>query len=309
MAAIHQVNHPGKELNISFRNRKKHKLDYYFCQGNITHGVRFWNRCFINGKPNSHKRKFIEINGKYVDSLQNSTEKVSLLRFWGEYEGHSEFELLSRLKNVPYWNNPIAVHRPFFFNQNINDQNTDPYIFGNNFYFAICKKASLDNLGNGDIILFGSEFGSKPNVKFYLDTLFVVNDEQESILDNTLYDIIYQESTLKRIGISDCTKGTLPVHTGIKFPDNSEYFSFFPCKQLTDENRSFGRPVIDTVSLGLKRPGARTGSKSRELLPSENIADIWKKIAKEVIKHGFVLGTHADQLKVLNQLPCLPIIF
>jgi hypothetical protein len=309
MAAIHQVNHPGQELNILYRTRNSHKFDYFFYSGNNTQGVRLWNRCFINGKANSHKRKFIEINGKYVDSLQNSTEKASLLRFWGEYEGHSEFELLSPLKNVSYWNNPKVVHRPFFCDQNINDQNTDPFVFDNNFYYAICKKASLNNLGNGDIILFGSEFGTEAKVKFYLDTLFVVKDEQKSILDNTLYDIIYEESTLKRIGISDCTKGTMPVHTGIKFPDNNEYFSFFPCKQLTNENRSFGRPVIDTVSLGLKKPGARTGSKSKELLPNENIADIWKNIAGYVIKQGFVLGTHADQLKVLNQLPCLPIIF
>lgn len=260
MASIHQVNHPGRELNISFKSRKRHSLDYYFYSSNNTNGIRLWNRRLINGKRNSHKRKFIEINGKFVHSLRNSSEKEAVLRFWGEYEGHTEFELLVKSTKEDYWNNPFAVHRPFFCNQNINDQNTDPFIFGDDFFYAICKKANLINLGAGDIILFGSEFGLNPKVKFYLDTLFVVKDSQPSTLDNTIYDIVYQESTLKRIGISNCTNGILPVHTGIKFSDNQKYYSYFPCKPVSNNN-VFGRPIIDTFRLGLKKPGARTGFK------------------------------------------------
>jgi len=297
MSSIHQVNHPGKEFEITSNPKKQCQQDFYFLNGSTIKGIRLWNR-------HKHMRKFIEINGKYIDSIQNSTEKASLLRFWGEYEGHSEFELLSPLKNVPYWNNPMAVHRPFFCNQNINNQNTDPYIFGSNFYYAICKKESLKDMDSGDIVLFGSEFGSKPNAIFFLDTLLVLMDSQPSILNNKMYDTIYQESTLKRIGISNCTNGTLPVHPGVKFSDNQQCFSFFPCIPVENKNSVFGRPEINTVKLGLKEPGARTGSKSKKLLPNENTSDIWKNIAEEVIKQGFVLGTHADQLTILKQLPC-----
>ena len=301
MASIHQVNHPGQELNITYKSHKEHSYDYYFFQNSTTKGIRLWNRCFINNKPNSHKRKFIEFKGEYVDSIQNPTEKQGLLRFWGEYEGHSEFELLTPLLNVPYWNNPIAVHRPFFCNQNVNDQNTDPFIFGDNFYYAICKKSNLKKICNGDIILFGSEFGQKGKVKFYLDTLFVVKDSQPSILSNN-YDLIYKESTLKRIGISNCTNGTLPIHIGSKFVHRCNIYSFFPAKVAVNNN-GFGRPIIDTEGLGLQKPGARTGSKSKQLATEESIVDIWNNIGEEVIKKGFVLGTHADQLTILNQLP------
>lgn len=302
MASIHQVNHPGRELNINFKTRIKHSQDYYYFSSSLSKGVRLWNRCVIDMKSNSHKRKFIEHEGKYIESLSSKFEGEGLLRFWGEYEGHSEFELIIALVNIPYWNNPCAIHKPFFCNQNINDQNTDPYIFGKNFFYAVCKKADLKNICNGDLIMFGSEFGSKGNVKFYLDTLFVVEQELPSILDSSIYDNIYQESTLKRIGLSNSTNGTLPIHLGKKYSSGCDIFSFFPAKKA--DNNSFGRPVIDTEKLSLQKPGARTGSKSRKLDHGEYCYDIWTQIADEVIKQGFVLGTHANQLPILNNLPC-----
>ncbi len=301
MASIHQVNHPGRELNINYKTRIKRSPDYYFYPDSSRKGVRLWNRGGNDLKPNGHKRKFIEHEGKYLESLSPKNEREGLLRFWGEYEGHSEFELLTQLPGIPYWNNPFAVHKPFFCYQNMNGQNTDPYIFGNNFYYAICKKANLKNICNGDLILFGSEFGPKGNVKFYLDTLFVVEKDQASILDDSLYDHIYQESTLKRLGFSNCTSGTLPIHIGKKYSSGCDIFSFFPAK-LAD-NHSFGRPVLDTEKIGLQKPGARTGSKSRRLSSGEYCEDIWNQIVDQTVEQGFVLGTHANQLPVLNDLP------
>jgi hypothetical protein len=300
MASIHQVNHPGQELNIIYNRQNKHSQDYYFFQGSFNRGVRLWNRGFINGKPNSHKRKFIEHSGKYVKCVDSTKEEEVLLRFWGEYEGHSEFELLKPILNLPYWNNPLAVHRPFFCAQNINDQNTDPFIFGDNFYYAVCKKTNLKNITNGDIILFGSEFGTKKYIYFFLDTLFVVENAQSSILSD-LYDEVYQESTLKRIGISNCTKGTLPIHVGKKFSIGGKIFSFFPAQIAS--NNVFGRPIIDVESLGLQKPGARTGAKSRELNENESIEGIWNSITDTILKQGYILGTHAESLKIFKQLP------
>ena len=189
--------------------------------------------------------------------------------------------------------------------ENINNQNTDPFLFGNNLYYAICKKANLKDLCSVDIVLFGSEFGGKLNAKFYLDTLFVIKNSQQSILDDNLYDLIYQESTLKRIGISNCTNGTMPIHTGVRFFDRNQCFSFFPCKSKEKTNNGFGRPIIDTFSLGLKKPGARTGSKSRLLTVHEDINVLWKNIAESVIEQGFSLGVKAESLTTLNQIPCL----
>ncbi|NLD49199.1 MAG: hypothetical protein GX660_18720 [Clostridiaceae bacterium] len=295
MASIHQANHPGQEMKISYRIRNKHLQDFYFYENPKNKGVRLWNRCNSKGKPQGHKRKFIEIKGSYIEDIVYPKEEKGLLRFWGEYEGHSEFELLQPLINEPYWNSPCAVHRPFFCKQNINDQNTDPYIFGNNLYYAICKKGKLINLEIGDLILFGSEFGSKDSAKFYLDTLFVIENEIPSII-NSSFDEIFIESTLKRIGLSNCTNGTMPIHIGKKFCCDNNIFSFFPAKVSNNEKSGFGRPVIDTVNLGLLKPGARTGAKSKRLENNENIFDIWKNIAQSVVNQGFVLGIHTENL-------------
>jgi hypothetical protein len=298
MASIHQVNHPGKELKISYRARNKHLQDYYFFQNSKNQGIRYWNRCAIG-----HKRKFIECEGRFVSDLNSSFELSGLLRFWGEYEGHSKFMLLPPLKDSAYWNSPYAVHQPFFCRENMNDQNTDPYIFGNNFYYAVCKKSELKNIKVNDIILFGSEFGKTGNVKFYLDTLFVIENEEDSITSNSFYDELYIESTLRNIGLNSTIKGKMPIHIGKKYQEkNSKIFSFFPAK--LSKNISFGRPVIDTVKLGLQKPGARTGAKSRVLVEGENIESIWNYIANEVLNQGFLLGTHANQLITLNNLPC-----
>jgi hypothetical protein len=306
MSSIHQVNHPGTELNISYRARNNHKKDYYFYNYSQSQGVRLWNRCIINGKNNSHKRKFMEVEGRYVDSIEDITlcEKSGKLRFWGEYEGHSEFELIPNSRRTEYWNEPYAVHKPFLCFEGINDQNTDPYVFGDTFYYAVCKKGDLKNIQIGDIILFGSEFGSNVSVKFYLDTLFVVSAEQPGILKNDLYSVNYQESTLKRLNYSNCSRSNLPIHLGMKYSPN-EIYSFFPTKLAI--HHSFGRPVIDTISLGLQAPGARTGSKSRRLGREENLNNLWNQIASSVLSQGFFLGTHANELQSYNQLPVKPL--
>ncbi len=301
MASIHQVNHPGTEIEINYRSRASRTDDYYFFPGSKNKGVRLWNRGATDPKPNQHYRKFIEHEGKYVDSISKGTEKSGLLRFWGEYEGHSEFELLNRIVNVSDCDNPYELHKPFFCYQRMKGQNTDPYVFGDNFYYAVCKKNKLKNISPGDLILFGSEFGPAQNVKFYLDTLFVVDREQPCELDNSIYDITYQESTLKRIGVTACSRGDLPIHMGKKFSSDNSPFSFFPAKLA--ENYSFGRPVIDAEKLGLRKPGARTGSKSKRLSSGEYCEDIWNQIADTVLKQGFVLGTHANPLPILNDLP------
>ena len=93
----------------------------------------------------------------------------------------------------------------------------------------------------------------------------------------------------------------MPVHIGKKYSSIGNIFSFFPAKSAN--NNAFGRPIIDTGKLGLQKPGARTGAKSRKLISSENINDFWEEIAKSVLNQGFVLGTHASQLITLSNLP------
>ncbi len=304
MPSIHQVNHPGREQNISYRVRDNHDDDYEFYKDSTTKGIRFWNRCKIKGKSNSHKRKFMEVEGKYIDSLHAKKEKSGSLRFWGEYEGHSQFELILIPKRTKYWNEPYAVHKPFFCDKDIMDQNTDPFVFGDTFYYSVCKKNKLKNLQPGDIVIFGSEFGKKNKVQFYLDTVFVVDSQNPTIESNKVKDKIFLESTINRLGNDDCSNGIRTIHIGQKFEGN-KIFSFFPAKP--NDGSYFGRPILNTVKLGFQAPGARTGSFSRELEKNESIEGIWEQIVKSVIDQNFVLGTHANQLVVHKNLPKSPL--
>ncbi len=305
MASIHQVNHPGSELKISYKSRQRHKADYYFLQNSSKKGVRLWNRSKINGKDNPHKRKFIEFNGNYISDLQNLQEKADVLRFWGEYEGFSEFELLNISSDIEYWNNPYAVHRPFFYYYN-GEQNTDPYVFGNEFYYAVCKKENLRDLQIGDLVLFGSEFGKRDSAKFHLDTLFIIKDEIK--IDLSKFDHIYVESTLKRLDTQGCCPKVKSVHRGLKFTDvknrSNPIFSFVPCKPANAGNISFGRPIIDTKKYGdlLRVPGAYTGYKSSKLV-NETVENLWNKIATDILNQGYYLGTHFENLNHFNVLP------
>jgi hypothetical protein len=304
MPSIHQVNHPGREQNISYKVRNNHTNDYKFYDDSTTQGIRYWNRMKVNGKNNSHKRKFMEVDGKYVEGLNSRKEKLGTLRFWGEYEGHSQFELIKIHKRTKYWNEPYAVHIPFFCDKNINDQNTDPFIFGDYFYYSVCKKKKLKNLQAGDIVIFGSEFGKKNRVQFYLDTVLVIDNHNPTIESNEIKDKIFLESTINRLGKEDCSNGFRTIHIGQKFEGN-EIFSFFPAKP--SNGTYFGRPILNTEKLKFQTPGARTGCFSRELKGNESIQSIWEQIVNSVIEQGFVLGTHANKLVVKKLLPESPI--
>ncbi|ALO17358.1 hypothetical protein L21SP5_03763 [Salinivirga cyanobacteriivorans] len=296
MASVHQVNHPGKEFPISFERRKQHADDYFFFNNSYSRGLRKWNR-----KPNPHYRKFMVHKGKYVSKADATIEIEALLNFWGEFEGPSEFTLVQHNPNEKYWNNPTAIHKPLFIDEERGDQNTDPYIFGERFLYAICKKTELDNLSPGDIMLFGSEFGAKPDVHFYLDTLMVIKDEISVV--GSEFDALYRELTLDRLKDEQTGQSlTNSVHTGVTFADRKEAvgcFSFVPVREAGNYPLGFGRPVLknELITKYLRKPGAYTGYKSTALKDKNELKTLWQLIATEVLKQGFYLGTGFEEVK------------
>lgn len=296
MASIHQVNHPGKELPISFERRKQHADEYFFFDNSYSRGLRKWN-----SKPKPHYRKFMVHKGKYVSRADATIEIEALLNFWGEFEGPSEFELVQPNQNEKYWNNPTAIHKPLFIESERGDQNTDPYIFGERFLYAICKKTELDNLSPGDIVLFGSEFGSQPDVHFYLDTLLVVKDE--ITIEGSEFDQSYMELTLNRLK-DNKTDNMLnkSIHSGVMFTDRKAAegcFCFVPVREAGNYPYGFGRPVLknESITKYLRKPGAYTGYKSTALKDKNELKTLWQLIAKEVLKQGFYLGTGFEEVE------------
>jgi len=134
--------------------------------------VKSWN-------TGGHKRKFMLSNGSVV--INDNLLKNKSLLFWGEWEPDS---LIIKVLNTPSGAFPKYLYKPIIENlPNHSRQNTDPYVFGDNFYYFCCKQSKqgsptqLGKLQKGSIILFGSTINqTKPNAYFALDTVFVVNE-------------------------------------------------------------------------------------------------------------------------------------
>ncbi|OZM56458.1 hypothetical protein CIB95_11830 [Lottiidibacillus patelloidae] len=140
----------------------------------------------VEHKPNTgekwnkspHKRKFMRSKGRYIE---NGEVKEDLLQFWGEWEAQAFLiEQLSRSNT----SEPEYLYEPYYSLPDSYEglQNTDPFVFGENFYYTCCRQykkykgkfrsTSVRHLAPGSIILFGS----RKNNDFILDTVFVVGE-------------------------------------------------------------------------------------------------------------------------------------
>lgn len=197
-----------------------------------------------------HRRKFICQPGAYIDDngcVVNS-EKIY---FWGEWESESLFyNVTSSSINGPVYChcelivNKVATYKPIppktcFL------QNTDPYVFGDSFKYAICQqRGKLKTLDKGSIIMFGSHLGGK----FVLDTVFVVagwidyeiSRKKLTISNSSLLTQTYIDVVLDPYARS-ITKASHRIYFGAT-PTNSVdgMYSFVPCS-LTGQ---FARPIV-----------------------------------------------------------------
>ena len=120
-----------------------------------------------------HKRKFMELQGAWVDG---SCYKEGKLWAWGEWE--PELRLIKELNAVTL-EHPHYLWEPYWISKQDygNLQNTDPFIY-EGFYYSNCKQKEtgplkgLLHLDIGSIIVFGSAKYSK----WIIDTVFVVKD-------------------------------------------------------------------------------------------------------------------------------------
>lgn len=283
---IIQFSHNGKELNLS-RQSPRNGVAYRFDNANT--GYRFWNN-----EPR-HKRKFIRQIGWYLENTGDSFDtkpKKGEICFWGEWEPQSKFELTGNVySGTPSL--PHAIHYPLFSTRGIGRHNTDPFVFGDHFYYTNCKQQSypmLRTLTNGSIIIFGSE---KNKTDFIIDTVFVIGN-RETVenyhLHPTDYPTILRQATID-------LHGGLPLDMMLyqgkmydfkkHYSKNDPYtFCFVPC-MINCDSKGFERPVIDWQTFNLQRPGA--GTVTREVNYSSE-SDFWHDLVAVLIKQGFSLG-------------------
>ncbi len=272
-----QLNHPGGEK--AFKLGKG--FSYY--QDNL---IREWNKDAI------HYRKFIRQKGEYINEFGQQTIKDELL-FWGEWEGNSYFESLNR-------KNPNGIHMPFHSLHIHEHQNTDPYVYGDNFLYSICKqRGRLSQLDKGSVILFGSSF----KTGFVLDTVFVVGSfesvQEVAINKAENFSKTYREATLEQLGdayFKPNSDSKLRLYKGLMYAENQEIFSYTPCKPYNEQTKyGFPRAQFAYENLnGFQFSNNPTGIK---ILATtfEKTFEIWKLITNLVLSQGYSLGIKLNE--------------
>lgn len=276
-----QLNHPGHQK--PFRLGK----GYRQIANNI---IREWNN------ENVHFRKFIQNNGYYIDGLNDLNPKYAELYFWGEWEGNSFFNPFPRANNTIL---PNGLHKLFHSTVIRGIQNTDPYIYGDNFKYCVCKQIRrLTNLSLDDLILFGTVVPSLN--KFYIDTVFVIKDNNTSAnvqaTGGANYSQVYKEETLQQLNqyLKNPTfTNNNRVYHSKTWWDDKDYFSFVPCK-LGYDNIGFERLFIELNNQIFQLSKNPSGISFLEKCKLSS-QDLWKEIVRISLEQGFKLGVKFDE--------------
>ena len=274
-----------------------------------------------------HRRKFLIAQGQYVENNVLSTS-VDLL-FWGEWEPTSYIKSVYHpADRVVY---PTYLHSPFLkvdAKGKVNKyyplsasavphansstgrctpgklcspsfQNTDPFVFGDCFFYSLCKQerfVSLQNLDPGSIILFGSTISEKRNGPYFaLDTVFVVAEKRTYTPETFQEDLagfipdyyhdIMGGSSWKSTKQFTCYKGATFQH-----PVNGMY-SFVPCKLYEEAGEGgFERPNLKMSCFSPSLPRFLTDNLNSAPKYTETDVDTNKLIWDEVDRLLHSLG-------------------
>jgi len=283
-----QFMHPGGE----------HSPDYTL--------IKSWN-------TKGHKRKFIKSKGKYVSDGALFEEDIM---FWCEWEPESKvIKCIDELAT----NGPHYIYEPYYKTPlSYNGlQNTDPFVFGEQFLYTGCKQntkkgpTQLRNLSVGSVILFGSRIGKK---HFVLDTVFVVSHwidhnrrDYKNVLKNKISDVYadvvmgpwYKASALGCGSKKNGAEESYRLYYGATYQNKiNGMFSFFPCLPFNKDSKGFARPEIAIPSIITNN--LSQGKRLNQQANLDQMKRLWAKATKQVIGQGFKLGIYTDLPKNKN---------
>lgn len=286
MNRIIEFSHPGLQLIFSKRS-KRNGIAYRFTNSNL--GIRSWN------KEWTHYRKFIQNKGSYLRNL-NFNPQMDELLFWGEWEPQSDFTITGLSGKLK----ANAIHKPFISMSGVEIHNTDPFVFGADFYYSNCKqnRNNMNNLNAGDLIIFGTEYDEG----FALDTVFVVKNSvtAQTYLNNpTSFPLILRQSTLDLNNLYR-NNSSLKLYKGLMYNSKlkkDEIYSFFPCK-LKNQGK-FERPLLNFKKFNLQIPGARTVLRD---INYSSVSDFWHDLVKQITNQDYYLGIQTDMPPTKNNI-------
>ena len=263
-----------------------------------------------------HRRKFLKATGQYV--VNDSLSPKQKLLFWGEWEPTSHFYPASRVEGNGV--TPHFIHEPFLClgNQGLNlppfkneknkeRQNTDPFVFADNFLYCCCKQrkkmkgsnqtvyTQMGQLGKGSIVLFGSTISAKQGGPYFvLDTVFVVGDYLEYIdnqADTCLKTFVskeYRDIT----GFANWPGNRFTCYKGASFSEPVDgMFSFVPCRPYYSEDVGFPRVVLSSKEFDFLSDNLNAAPKYQRSYP---LKQCWNQICQTVKKQGFMLGVNFE---------------
>ena len=258
-----------------------------------------------------HKRKFLKQTGRFLSALDAKPAAASLV-FWGEYEPPTR---LLKTFPEPGLDGPRFLFAPSprpFYTNDPPLMNTDPFVFGDHFFYSICKQNSkngptaMQRLTRGSVILFGS---GRARSRFVVDTVFVVADYVDWTLANyreCLKSVVppeYFHSTLGPIAYEMQVRDLSPsqsfrLYIGATFEKPCEgMFSFFPCQLYQkDLAKGFPRPTLRRE--GIITDNLTQGQRLNPTPDFEAVREMWTDVAHQVLDQGLYLGIQAELPKV-----------
>ena len=257
-----------------------------------------------------HRRKLMESHGaKIVDANGSNIDDCDMV-FVGEWECCSEH------RPNPHYRTGIkdiyqAIHLPFLTTLDSHPHvlNTDPFVFGDYFYYACCKKHK--DMKPGDIVIFGYSQGSSRD-KLFVDTVMVLlgsylikNNEDK------YFPLAYYNVTLSKIlphenvwvgKMYDNSNYIKHIYNDLDdvynkmYDENKKMFSFVPCKRVIEGSQNTpimtSQPVITVKNYnGDKLLAASNGNHIVVGSPAE-MKHIFDDIVSQVQKQGFDLGIY-----------------
>ena len=296
-----EFTHPGCEYIP-----KKRGEDHHVVWSNETKdaGTRIWNEL------DSHKRKFLVAGGKYLSGVTASPQE-SQFTYWGEWEAHSSFRRAGLAKGT----RPQFIHEPYL-DQSYDGprrHNTDPFVFGEHFWYTNCKQKRdgfLTHLDNLSIVLFGTEFAEG----FRLDTVFVVDKGFKPQLTDDFIESASQQLKSTNFLHNNLARNPendyLTFYRSLNYDASPTLFSFVPCRPFANgKPTTHERPLIEPWErYGLQKPGARTVC-TRLLktemkdgsLPQETIKKFWNSIVDCCIDQGFSMAVQIDLPRAIGE--------
>ena len=240
------------------------------------------NLCLWNCKG-LHHRKLIESVDATVVDAGGRVLAGQRINFIGEWECCTTFVDNGRRGLFGRTHTPISTT----FDPVVPCTNTDPYVFGHEFYWSCCKHpGDMKKVWPGDLVLFGSYTLKDRKVdKMVLDTVLVV--DEVSPLTNDCMDRFtkcYNDVTLSKLTLD--TKAYMVV--GKMYDTDNEPFSFVPCRRdgLMDK-LVLDVPVFEGKRLGFQQNGGH--------LVVDDAAAAFRQLVAMVREAGCELGVYMPE--------------